>query len=193
MEADEIARLLERVAQRDEQAFLTLYRAHSRKLYAYALRQLSNEAEAEEVVSDTLYEVWSRPENFHGQSQFGTWLIGIARNKALMRLRSRYAAPPSEDLADLEELLPSDTAGPFEQLAGRQQEHQVRHCLDRLAADQRECVHLVYFQGLSLGEIARLQACPEGTVKTRVFHARQKLRKCLSLMLRDDDTAAAGA
>jgi RNA polymerase sigma-70 factor (ECF subfamily) len=193
MDPTEIAHLLERIAQRDEQAFRTLYKAHSRKLYAYALRQLSNDAEAEEIVSDTLYEVWARPERFRGDAQFGTWLIGIVRNKALMRLRSRYSAPPSQDISELDEVLASEQAGPFERLAEQQRQHHVRHCLERLNAEQRECMHLVFFQGLSLAEIAQLQACPEGTVKTRAFHARQKLRNCLSLMLRAEAADAAGA
>ena len=192
MDAAEITRLLGLIAARDESAFRTLYQAFSRKLYAYALRQLSQESEAEEIVSDTLYEVWTRPERFRGDAQFSTWLIGIARNKCLMKLRSRYSAPESEDIQDLDEVLASGDAGPFEQLADRQRQHQVRHCLDRLGTDQRECLHLAFFEGMALGEIAQLQACPEGTVKTRLFHGRQKLRHCLSLMLRAEG-ATAGA
>ena len=79
---------------------------------------------------------------------------------------------------------PSGDAGPFDLLADRQREHHVRHCLERLSNEHRECMHLVFFEGMSLGEVAQLQACPEGTVKTRMFHARQKLRTCLSLMLK---------
>lgn len=184
MEPAEIVQLLERIARRDENAFTVLYKAFSRKLYAYALRQLNDPASAEEIVSDTLHEVWVHPTRFRGDSQFSTWLIGIARNKTLMRLRSGRAEPGKDDVDELADVLPSDAAGPFDQLAGRQREQHVRQCMERLSDEHRECVHLVFYEGLSLGEVAELQACPEGTVKTRMFHARQKLRNCLSLMLK---------
>jgi len=184
METAEIVLLLERIARRDEAAFTTLYKAFSRKLYAYALRQMNDPAAAEEIVSDTLHEIWVHPTRFRGESQFSTWLIGIARYKVLMRLRSGRAEPVKEDVEELAEVLPSDDAGPYQLLAERQREHHVRRCMERLSDEHRECVHLVFYEGLSLGEVATLQACPEGTVKTRMFHARQKLRNCLSLMLK---------
>jgi RNA polymerase sigma-70 factor (ECF subfamily) len=81
MDNHDVLRLLGRIGQRDEGAFRELYRAFSRKLYAYVLRQLSNEAQAEEIVSDTLYEVWKAPERFRGDSLFSTWLIGIAATR----------------------------------------------------------------------------------------------------------------
>lgn len=184
MESAEIVHLLARITARDEHAFTQLYKAFSRKLYAYALHQLRDPTLAEEIVSDTLHEVWLHPERFRGESQFSTWLIGIARYKVLMRLRSDRAEPPRDDVDDLAEVLASHEAGPVEQIAHRQRQHHVRHCIDKLGADHRECVHLVFFEGLSLAEVAQLQACPEGTVKTRMFHARQKLRNCLGLMLK---------
>jgi len=192
MEPAEIATLLERISRRDESAFKQLYKAFSRKLYAYALRQMNDAAQAEEIVSDTFHEIWVHPERFRGESQFSTWLIGIARYKTLMRLRSGRAEPQKDDVDELAEILPSDEAGPFEQMAGRQRQHNVRHCMERLSNEHRECVHLVFFEGLSLGEVARLQDCPEGTVKTRMFHARQKLRNCLSLMLKAEGAQPAG-
>lgn len=192
MEPAEIAQLLERIAKQDESAFKLLYKAFSRKLYAYALRQMNDPAAAEEIVSDTLHEVWVHPTRFRGESQFSTWLIGIARYKTLMRLRSGRAEPQKDDVDDMAEVLPSDEAGPFELMAGRQREHNVRHCMDKLSHEHRECVHLVFFEGMSLGEVAHVQACPEGTVKTRMFHARQKLKNCLSLMLKAEGSKANG-
>ena len=193
MEPAEIVLLLERVARQDEGAFKQLDKAFSRKLYAYALRQMNDAAAAEEIVSDTFHEIWVHPTRFRGESQFSTWLIGIARYKTLMRLRSGRAEPQKDDVDDLAEVLPSNEAGPFELMAGRQREHNVRHCMERLSSEHRECVHLVFFEGLSLGEVAQLQACPEGTVKTRMFHARQKLRNCLSLMLKAEGHGPEGS
>ena len=194
MDNDEVLRLLERIGQADEAAFRELYRAFSRRLYAYVLRQLSDTAQAEEIVSDTLYEVWRQPAKFRGDAQFSTWLIGIARNKVLMAYRSRKPDAQHEDLADVAEIVASDEPGAFEILAQAQRHEGVRHCMDKLSSEHRECVHLVFYEGMGLAEVAALQACPENTVKTRLFHARQKLKNCLKLLLqREGGGSLAGA
>jgi RNA polymerase sigma-70 factor, ECF subfamily len=183
MENPQVLRLLGRIEQKDEGAFRELYCAFSRKLYAYVLRQLSDPAQAEEIVADTLYEVWKAPAKFRGESQFSTWLIGIARNKVLMHWRARKPDADHDDVADLAEQLPSDAPGAFEIMADQQRSAGVRTCVDKLGSDHRECVHLVFYQGMALAEVARIQQIPEGTVKTRLFHARQKLKQCLQRLL----------
>ncbi len=183
MDNDEVLRLLDRIGQADEAAFRELYRAFSRRLYAYVLRQLGDPAQAEEIVSDTLYEVWKAPAKFRGDAQFSTWLIGIARNKVLMAFRSRKPDAKHDDLDDVAETIAADEPGAFEILAQQQRQVGVRHCMSKLSAEHRECVHLVFFEGMALAEVAALQACPENTVKTRLFHARQKLKNCLTLLL----------
>ena len=194
MDNDEVLRLLERIGQRDQAAFRELYRGYSRRLYAYVLRQLSDPAQAEEIVADTLYEVWRAPAKFRGDSQFSTWLIGIARNKVLMAFRSRKPDQQHDDLADVADTIAADDPSAFELLAQQQRHEGVRHCMDRLSDDHRECIHLVFYEGLSLAEVASLQACPEGTVKTRLFHARNKLKTCLKLLLqREGGGTLAGA
>ena len=183
MDNSQVLRLLGRIEQADEGAFRELYCAFSRKLYAYVLRQLSDPAQAEEIVADTLYEVWKAPAKFRGESQFSTWLIGIARNKVLMHWRSRKPDADHDDVADLAEQLPSDAPGAFDIMADQQRSEGVRTCVDKLGTDHRECVHLVFYQGMALADVARIQQIPEGTVKTRLFHARQKLKQCLQRML----------
>jgi len=193
MDNDDVLRLLARIAERDEGAFRELYRAFSRKLYAYVLRQLSNEAQAEEIVSDTLYEVWKAPERFRGDSLFSTWLIGIARNKVLMAWRGRKPDALHDDLDDVAETLASDEPGAFEVLAQQQRSAGVRRCMDKLSSEHRECIHLVFYEGMSVSDVAKTQQCPEGTVKTRLFHARQKLKNCLRLLLEREGDAPLGA
>ena len=195
MDNDEVLRLLARIEHADEAAFRELYRAFSRRLYAYVLRQLGDPAQAEEIVSDTLYEVWRQPAKFRGDSQFSTWLIGIARNKVLMAFRSRKPDTLHDDLDDVAESVAADEPGAFEILAQQQRQEGVRHCMGKLSAEHRECVHLVFFEGMPLAEVAGLQACPENTVKTRLFHARQKLKNCLKLLLQREggDDSLAGA
>ncbi|HET9646426.1 MAG TPA: sigma-70 family RNA polymerase sigma factor [Burkholderiaceae bacterium] len=183
MDNAEVLRLLDRIGQQDEGAFRELYRAFSRRLYAYALRHLGDPAQAEEIVADSLYEVWRHPARFRGDSQFSTWLIGITRNKILMAFRSRKPDAEHEDLDVVQETVASEEAGAFELLAQAQRREGVRHCMDRLSEDHRECIHLVFYEGMSLAEVAQVQSCPENTVKTRLFHARQKLKNCLKLLV----------
>jgi RNA polymerase sigma-70 factor, ECF subfamily len=193
MDNDEVLRLLARIERADENAFRELYRAFSRRLYAYVLRHLGDPAQAEEIVSDTLYEVWKAPTRFRGDAQFSTWLIGIARNKVLMAFRGRRPDSRHEDLDDLAEVLPAAGGNAFDALADRQRRDGVRHCMDKLSADHRECVHLVFYEGLGLAEVAQLQGCPENTVKTRLFHARQKLKNCLRLLVQREGGTVPGA
>lgn len=192
MENHDVLRLLGRIEQGDEAAFRQLYKAFSRKLYAYALRQSSDPAQAEEIVSDTLYEVWKAPGKFRGDSQFSTWLIGIARNKLLMAYRARKHEADHDDVDEMAEVLESDEACGFDVLADKQRREGVLHCMSKLGDEHRECVHLVFYEGMSVAEVADVQKCPEGTVKTRLYHARQKLRNCLRLLIEREGGAVPG-
>lgn len=184
MDNDRIRQLLERIGKQDQRAFEELYKAFSRKVYAYVLNMLKDHVRAEEVLVDTMYQVWRNPAQFRGDSQFSTWLIGVARNKALMVFRGRR---PDEEHDDLEDIAETEAAEDgeegFAQLAQRQRSDGVRHCMDKLSDEHRECLHLVFYEGYSLAEVADVQRCPENTVKTRLFHARQRIKNCLRLML----------
>jgi RNA polymerase sigma-70 factor (ECF subfamily) len=175
--SDELAVLLDLVSMGNEQAFARLYRAMNRKVYAFALQFLRNPHLAEEVVTETLFDVWRNARRFAGQSRASTWVLGIARHKALDKAREQAAFERVESQWDETcELIASSDPSTFEQLAGRQISAEIQRCLASLPADQRECIHLVFYQDLSLAEVAALQGVPENTVKTRLFHARRKLR-----------------
>jgi len=183
MDNDRVRELLERIGREDQAAFRELYKAFSRKVYAYALNMLNDHARAEEIVVDTMYQVWRYPARFRGDSQFSTWLIGIARNKALMAYRARRPDEVHADLDDIAETEAADTPDGFATLAQKQRREGVQHCMGKLSDEHRECMHLVFFEGMSLAEVADVQRVPENTVKTRLFHARQKIKKCLQLLL----------
>ena len=177
--------LLQRMAKGDEAALRELYLAYSRTIYAFALRRLRDAAEAEEIVVDTMHEVWRHPERFRGDSKFSTWLLGIARFKLLSLIRGRE--PQHEEIGELEETLESGEEGSFEILAQKQRREAVRQCMDKLPLEQRECLHLVFYEGYDLAEVAAVLGCPENTVKTRLFHARRKLKNALRLMLQREN------
>lgn len=183
MDNDRVRALLERIGQQDQSAFRELYKAFSRRVYAYALNMLKDPGRAEEILVDTLYEVWRAPARFRGDSQFSTWLIGVARNKALMAYRGRRPDELHDDLDDIAETAASDAPDGFAQLAAKQRTEGVRGCMDKLSDEHRECMHLVFYEGYSLAEVAAVQGCPENTVKTRLFHARQKIKACLQRLV----------
>ena len=193
MDNNRVRTLLDRVGRQDQAAFQELYKAFSRRVFAYALNMVNDHGRAEEILVDTMYEVWRAPDRFRGDSQFSTWLIGIARNKALMAYRGRRPDEVHDDLDDIAETAAADTPDGFAQLAARQRSEGVQRCMGKLSKDHRECMHLVFFEGLSLGEVAAVQGCPENTVKTRLFHARQKIKNCLRLMLEREGAALVGA
>ncbi len=186
MDNDEVNELLLRIGREDQAAFRQLYKAFSRSVYAYVLNMLNNHAHAEEVVADTLYEVWRHPQRFRGESKFSTWLIGIARRKALMVYRARRPDELHSDLDDIAEITAAETPDGYAELAARQRRDGVQHCMGKLSDEHRECLHLVFYEGMGLAEVAQVQDCPEGTVKTRLFHARQKIKKCLQGLLRSE-------
>lgn len=191
MDNDRVRALLERIGQQDQAAFRELYQAFSRRVFAYVLNMLKDQGRAEEILVDTMHEVWRAPARFRGDSQFSTWLIGIARNKALMAWRGRRPDEQHDDLDDIAETAASDTPDGFAQLAAKQRSEGVRSCMERLSDEHRECMHLVFYEGYSLAEVAEVQGCPENTVKTRLFHARQKIRRCLELMLQRERAGVA--
>jgi RNA polymerase sigma-70 factor (ECF subfamily) len=189
MENERVSKLLERIARQDQAAFQELYKAFSRKVFAYVLNQLKDQARAEEVLVDTMYEVWRNPTRFRGESAFSTWLIGIARNKALLVYRSRRPDEDHADLDDVAEIVPDEGPDGYARLAEQQRREGVQHCMGKLSEEHRECLHLVFYEGMSLAEVAAIQRCPENTVKTRLFHARQKIKNCLRLLLEREGAA----
>ena len=175
---NELCGLMEQVAQRDEVALSTLYKRLSRTIYAFSLRRLSQPEAAEEVVVETMYEVWKNAPRFAGRSMVTTWVQGIARHKTLDKLRIR-GKDVSETLGDEADAVADSTPSAYEMIAEKQRDGQVALCLEALPDVQRECMYMVFYEDAPLAEIAVLQSCPENTVKTRLFHARRKMKECL--------------
>ena len=184
----ELCRLLGQVAARDEAALMALYRHVSRLIYAFSLRRLNDADAAEEVVVETMYEVWKGAPRFAARSRVTTWILGIARHKALDKLRLRRAEM-CEPMGDEAEAVADEQPSVYELIAGRQRATQVASCMEALPDDQRECIHLVFYEDTPLADIALIQGCPENTVKTRLFHARRKMRSCLEKQLHRQEPA----
>jgi len=167
-------RLLERVAQGDRQAFQELYVGYHRRLARFLTRLTHGYPIAEEIINDTMYVVWRKAAEFRGQSQVSTWIMGIAYRRALKALKR-------ESNATHVPAIPGDEDSPATDATQRTDElHEwIGQALAGLSAEQRMVVELTYYVGLSCQEIATIMECPVNTVKTRMFHARRKLRTAL--------------
>jgi RNA polymerase sigma-70 factor (ECF subfamily) len=180
---DEVRQLLGRLADRDERALRELHELFARRIYLFAVSRLRDEDGAQTVMIDTLFEVWKHPDRFRGESRFSTWLLGIAKYKVLSAFRSKEVE--HEDIDEFAEVIADPSDGIVEQLEENQRQQLLRDCIDKLSAAQRECVQLVFLEGLALAEIAAVQKVPEGTVKTRLFHGRKNLRDCVERRTRN--------
>ena len=173
--------LVRRICLRDSIAMETFYKRHASSIYSFAFRRMNDAALADEVVNDTLLQAWFSASTFAGQSSPKTWLLGIAKNKILDALRCKGKLEArQQDTSDEEQQAFADTApGAYAQLLAKQQGQHLSQCFDELPAEQRDCMHLSFVEGLSLAEIAQIMTIPANTVATRIHHARRKLRACM--------------
>jgi len=171
------------------------YLALAPATHQFAMRRLSDPVQAEEVVVETMYEVWCHARRFSGQSSIRTWVLGIARHKLLDKLRDRYRHRHEslDDEAEGGSDAESDAPEGFERVAQREHHDMIVLCAGKLPEDQREALHLALYEDLPLADIALVQACPENTVKTRLFHARRKMKECLQRLFKDLNGPFAGA
>jgi RNA polymerase sigma-70 factor (ECF subfamily) len=179
---DRARALIDLVAAGNQNAFEELYRLLSRRVYAFVRRMIENSEAADEIMVDTMYEVWRTAGRFRGDSRVTTWILGIARNKVLMAIRSSPKGH-HEDIDDFAEILDADVPDGFALLAEKQTQEVIQRCMQRLSEKHRECVHLTHFEDMSMPEVAAMLGIPEGTVKSRLSHARAQLAACVSTML----------
>lgn len=171
-DSDAEAALVARVAAREQAAFAELYGLYRRRLARFLGRFLSSSQTIDEIINDVMFVVWQDASRFELRSKVSTWIFGIAWHKALKALeRQKRETPPLPPPTEIES--PDDGASALE----------VREwlglALARLSSDQRLVVELTFFAGYSYQEIARIAECPVNTVKTRMFHARHRLRDIL--------------
>ena len=164
--------LIQRIAQGDQLAMRTLFGRHRVPLYRWLLRLVGDEALAEDLVSDVFLDVWRQAASFEARSSVSTWLLAIARYKALSARRRRTDA-------ELDEKIASRVADPADDpevaLQKKTRAELLRHSLAGLSPEHGEVIDLVYFHGKSVKEVAEIVGIAEATVKTRMFYARKKL------------------
>jgi RNA polymerase sigma-70 factor, ECF subfamily len=169
--------LIERIATGDQLAMRTLFARHRVMLYRWVRRIVDDEALAEDLLSEVFLDVWRQAAAFEARSSVSTWLLAIARHKALSARRRRSDIPLDEAMAAT---LPDLADDPECALAKKDRAAVLRQCLDRLSPEHREVIDLVYYHGKSVKEVAAIVDANEATVKTRMFYARKKLADLLT-------------
>jgi RNA polymerase sigma-70 factor (ECF subfamily) len=163
--------LIKRIAESDKLALQALYARHHVGVFRFVVRIVHDESMAEDLISEVFLDVWRQADRFEGRSAVSTWLMSIARFKALSARRRRKDA----ELGDKIEATIADPADdPAVTL-----EKKLRHALTKLSAEHREIIDLVYYHEQSVDETAQVLGIPAATVKTRMFYARKKLGEWL--------------
>jgi len=153
-----------------------LFARHHVRVYRFVLRLVRNDATAEDLISEVFLDVWRQAGKFEGRSAVSTWMLSIARFKALSALRRR----PEEELdEETAERVEDQSDDPETALAKKDKGVLLRQCLTALSTEHREIIDLVYYHEKSVEEAAEIVGIPEATVKTRMFYARKKLSELL--------------
>lgn len=172
--SDEV--LIGRIASGDRLAMQVLFARHHVRVYRFVLRLVSDPTLAEDLISEVFLDVWRQAGRFEARSAVSTWLLAIARFKALSALRKKPEAELSEEMAEAIEDT-SDT--PEAALQKKDKGEVLRECLKKLSPEHREVIDLVYYHEKSVEEVAEVVGIPENTVKTRMFYARKRLSELL--------------
>jgi len=168
--------LIARIASGDRDAMRALYLKHHVRVYRFVMRLVRSQTVAEDVISDVFLDVWRQAGSFEGRSAVSTWLLAIARFKALSVLRRR----PDEELNDTgAAAVPDPTDDPEVAIQKKDTGEILRECLNALSREHREVIDLVYYHEKTVEEVAQIVGIPEATVKTRMFYARKKLSRLL--------------
>lgn len=168
--------LILRTAKGDRTAFSALYTALEGPLFRFARSRLNDPFEAADLVHEVFIEVWRNAGRFEGRSSVKSWVFGIAYRKAVDHYRKTRRVDYSDSVPDVEDDAPNAEAC---LLAAESGEH-VRACLENLKTDHRTAIEFAFFEDLSYKDISKIAGIPEGTVKTRVHHAKKLLLHCLS-------------
>ena len=177
MTADPVSGLLAQVAAHDRGAFRSLYAATSAKLFGVVLRILKDRSEAEDALQEVFTRVWLKAQGFDPARARGmTWLIAIARNHAIDRLRARPAAETSEEEMAA---VPDRAPGPEDRTIAKGEAKRIADCFDLLDPARAAAVRGAYLDGWSYEQLSRRHDVPLNTMRSWLRRGVQKLKECL--------------
>jgi RNA polymerase sigma-70 factor (ECF subfamily) len=187
-ESEEDRELVARMSAGDDRALSRFYDRWSRSVYAMVVQLVRDPDDADDVVEDAFYQAWRQASRYEpSRGAVSTWIITIARSRALDRLRSRRRLREEPLTPTAAEDAPTEKQDPAANAEDTERRERVADALRTLPPEQREVLELAYFGGLSQTEIAERTGQPLGTVKTRTRLAGQKLREKLAVLRGGDE------
>lgn len=168
--------LVTRVASGDRAAVRLLFMRHHARIYRFVARQTGSDMMADDIANEVFLELWRQAPSFEGRSEVSTWLLGIARFKALSMLRKRKEVAIDEDAAAA---IPDGADSPEVALMKDDKAAALRRMVNALPEEHRTVIDLAYYHAKSVTEIGEILSIPVATVKTRMFYARRKLGEAL--------------
>ena len=172
----ELAKLLDRIAAGDKRAFASFYETLEAPVYRFIASKMNDPHEAADIQHDVFIEIWRSAGRFEGRSTVKTWVFGIAYRKTMDYFRKHKRVDLTDEVDDRVD----DSPDPAACLAASQEAAHLKFCLDELKPQMRAAVELAFFEDLTYPDIAEIAGVPEGTIKTRVYHAKKLLLRCLS-------------
>jgi RNA polymerase sigma-70 factor (ECF subfamily) len=176
---DPLSPLIDRIAGGERAALAALYRALERPVYRFILSRLNDPHEAADILQDVFIDIWRAAARFEGRAKVQTWVFGIAHRKTIDAMRRRGRV-------DLTDTIPEEADDGSDMatclVAAEEAEH-VRHCLGTLSDDHRSVVALTFYEDMSAPQISEVVGAPEGTVRSRLHHAKKLLMHCLEARL----------
>lgn len=167
--------LLKQIAGGDKAAMKVLFERYQMPLYAFLRSRGADKQGADDAVQDAMLDVWRTAGRYSGKASVKTWLFTIGRNKMIDRMRKNEKLNFVDEVPDVVDDKPDAEAI----LIASKDAERVRSCLSKLKPDHLNVLRLAYFEDLNYAEISAIENIPEGTVKTRVYHAKQLLMRCL--------------
>lgn len=168
--------LLKLIAAGDKEAFTAFYRLMEKPIYRFICVKLNDPFEANDILHEVFMDVWRTADKFEGRSTVKTWLFGIAYRKTMDRFRKMKRVVLTDEIPELAD----DSASQVDILAAGQESQHIRFCMDELSLEHRQAIELAFYEDMTYNEIADVADSAEGTIKTRIYHAKQLLKRCLS-------------
>lgn len=169
--------LIGRIAAGDRAAMRSLYSGHSTRTLRFLIRLVRDQSLAEDLMNDVFFDVWRQAARFEGRSSVSTWILSIARFKALSAVRKKSEAELDPEVA---EAIEDEADTPEVTLQKSGKAAVMRACLEKLTLEHREVIDLVYYHERTVEEVSVILGVPANTVKTRMFYARKKLSELLA-------------
>ncbi len=167
--------LIEGVVKGNKNAMNEIYKVYAPALNGFIRLFLADPNDVADIIHDTMLEVWRKADRFEGRSSLKTWIFSIAKNKSIDRNRKHARLKYSDELIDIKD----DALNAAELFNLSQETSVVRKAVEQLKPDHRRAIHLSFFEDLTYKEIAALEGCPEGTIKTRILYAKRSLQHIL--------------